>query len=234
MRIAICEDTSSMTQRLSDAIGDWAASRKIQVDVLCYKSAEAFIMAWPDISFDLTFLDIQMKNMTGIELAEQIRKTDENMMLVFVTGHSQYVLKGYDVNALHYLIKPLSPAKLLPILDKAYTIWRSRQNAVFLVPVDSGLKKIPYGEIYYFTMFSHTAKIQTADNEYDIRKTAHELIESLPVYFIRCHRSYIVNLLKADCVYNGSILMTDGKTIPVSRKCSKEVSDAFIRLHMEL
>ena len=98
MRFAICEDDLSMQQRLSDAIADWAKSKKIQSDILCYPSAESFIMAWPDISFDLAFLDIQMKGMTGIELAEYIRKTDKNMLIVFVTSFSQYVLKGYDVN----------------------------------------------------------------------------------------------------------------------------------------
>lgn len=234
MRIAICEDNSGMSQRLSNVIDDWAASRKIQVNVICYSSAEAFLMAWPEISFDLTFLDIQMKTMTGVELAEHIRKIDEDMLLVFVTSYSQYVLRGYDVNALHYLIKPLSSTKLILILDKAYKIWHPRQNAVLLISVDSGQMKIPYMEVYYITMLSHTAKIKTSKNEYDVRKTAHELTEDLPVYFIRCHRSYIVNLLKADCVYKDSVLMMDGKMIPVSRKNSKEVSDMFIKLHMEM
>ena len=233
MRFAICEDDLSMQQRLSDAVADWAKSKKIQADILCYTSAESFIMAWPDISFDLAFLDIQMKGMTGIELAEYIRKTDKNMLIVFVTSFSQYVLKGYDVNALHYLIKPLSQAKLLPILDKAYTIWSSRQNAVILVANGNGQMKLPYNDIFCISMLSHTAKIQTEDDTYEQRRTADELTDILPWYFIRCHRSYIVNLFKVDCVYKESLLLSNGNSLPISRNNSKMVNDAFVKLHTE-
>jgi DNA-binding LytR/AlgR family response regulator len=233
MRFAICEDDIDMQLRLSDAIIDWAKSKRIQVDVLRYASAEAFMMIWPDLSFDIIFMDIKMRGMSGIELAEYIRKTDKNMLIVFVTSFSQYVLKGYDVNALHYLIKPLSRAKLLPILDKAYTIWDSRQNAVLLVSNGSGLVKLPMNDIYYISMLSHIAKIITEYNTYDMRKTAEELSDTLPWYFVRCHRSHLVNLFKVDCVYKGSLLLSSGKRLSISRNNSKMVNDAFVRLHTE-
>jgi two-component SAPR family response regulator len=143
VRIAICDDDTNMQQRLTDVIEDWAAARKVETAIFRYPSAEAFIAAWPeDVLFDLVFLDIQMKSMSGIELAHYIRKTDKNMMIVFVTSFSQYSLKGYDVNALHYLIKPLSPAKLLPIMDKAYTIWNSRREAMVVVSNENAQMKL--------------------------------------------------------------------------------------------
>jgi DNA-binding LytR/AlgR family response regulator len=231
MRFAICEDEQGASERLTEAIEDWASARKVDADVVWYPSAEAFLLAWPDTTFDIAFLDIQMKSMTGIELAKYIRKTDANMMIVFVTSFSQYVLKGYDVNALHYLIKPLSQSKLLPILDKAYAIWRSQNNAVLLVSDGSGLVKLPLGEIYHISMLSHMASIQTAENTFEVRKTAEELSNLLPWHFIRCHRSYIVNLLKVDCVYKKHLVMSDGKQLPISRNASKAVNDTFVRLH---
>jgi DNA-binding LytR/AlgR family response regulator len=233
MRIAICEDQDAEQARLTNAIKDWASARKVQVDILCYSNAEAFIVAWPDMSFDLAFLDIQMKNMTGIQLADFIRQTDKNMLIVFVTSYSQYVLKGYDVNALHYLIKPLSSAKLLPILDKAHVIWRSRQRDVLLVANGTGQIKLPFGNIFYISMWSHIAEIHTDGDAYELRKTALELSNQLPSHFIRCHRSYIVNLLKADCVYKDSIMLSNGKKLPISRNNSKLVNDAFVRLYTE-
>jgi len=236
MRFVICEDDVNMQQRLSDVIEDWAKSHKIQIDVLCYPNAESFMMVWPELSFDLAFLDIQMKGatgMTGIDLAEYIRKSDKTMMIVFVTSFSQYVLKGYDVNALHYLIKPLSQAKLLPILDKARMIWSSRQNAALLVSNGNGILKLLYDDIYCISMLAHIASVQTENGVYELRKTAEELSDQLPHYFIRCHRSYIVNLLKVDCVYKSSLLLSNGKGLPISRNRSKAVNDAFIKLHTE-
>jgi len=189
-------------------------------------------MAWPELSFDVAFLDIKMQQMTGIELADTIRKIDNNMIIVFTTSFSQYALRGYDVNALHYLIKPVSPAKLLPILDKARMIWRSRRDSFLLVSDGAGQLKLPYGDIYYISVLSHTMSINTGSAVYEMRKTLGELMEILPSYFIRIHRSFIVNLFKVDCIYKDSLLLTNAAKLPVSRNNSKDVNDAFIRLHI--
>jgi len=231
MRIAICDDEPKMQECIEEAIKDWANSHKYQMDILKYPDAESFLFVWPNISFDLAFLDIKMKTMDGVELAEHIRRTDKDMMIVFVTSFKQYVLKGYDVNALHYLIKPLSVAKLLPILDRAHMVWNSYKKLALLVSDKNGQVKIMYNDIYYISMFSHMASIHTLDKSFKWRKTADELLELLPDYFVRCHRSYIVNLLKTDCVYKDSLLLSNGEKIPVSRNNSKKVNDTFTRLY---
>ena len=233
MRIAICEDAQAAMERLSDAVKDWAAARNISVDIMRYESAEAFVLAWPDITFDILFLDIQMKKMSGIELAEFIRKSDKNMLIVFVTSFEQYSLKGYDFNALHFLVKPLSPTKLIPILDKAYTVWRSREKDAFVIQDGNALIKLPFCDIIYISMFSHTAELITTDKTYKLRKTAAELEQMLPSHFVRCHRSYIINLLKTDRVYKDSVLLSNGARPPISRNNSKNINDAFVRLHTE-
>ena len=234
MRIAICEDRETEQKRLTDAIEDWAQARMLQVDIKSYTTAEQFLFSWPDeMAFDLAFLDIQMGKMTGVELAKKIRVYDKDLQIVFVTSFNQYVLDGYDVNALHYLIKPLSNAKLIPILDKANVVWRSLRKDVLIVSnEESGKIKLPYGNILYICMADHTAEINTMDTVYEMRKTASELEAALPPYFIRCHRSYIVNLLKTDCVYKDSLMLANDKVLPISRNNSKKVNDAFLRMYM--
>lgn len=232
MRIAICEDVVQQQEHLTVAIKDWAGVRKVNVDILCYNSAEEFMFAWPDIFFDLIFLDIQMKNIDGIELAETIRKTDANMLIVFVTSFKEYVLRGYDINALHYLIKPVSPTTLLPVLDRAHTIVRSRNDDIMLLNNDSGKVKVPFADINYIAITSHTARVHTDKETFEKRITMSELQDLLPDYFVRNHRSYIVNLFKADCVYKESLLLSTGKELPISRKNTKSVNDAFVRLHI--
>ncbi|MCL1994784.1 MAG: LytTR family DNA-binding domain-containing protein [Defluviitaleaceae bacterium] len=233
MRIAICEDNEKEQQRLSAAILDWAEARKLNIEIKCYYNADQFLFAWPDVAFDLIFLDINMGDMSGIELAKKIREHDKNVLIVFVTSFSQYVLEGYDVNALHYLIKPLSVTKLIPILDKANVVWSSLRKDMLIVSNDSGRIKLPYGNIYYISMVGHIAEICTENDVYELRKTAAEFEALLPTYFIRCHRSYIVNLLKADCVYKDSLSLSNEKTLPISRRNTKRVNDAFLRLFME-
>jgi DNA-binding LytR/AlgR family response regulator len=231
MRIAICEDNEEMQECLKKNIDDWSTAHKYSITISCYSDAEAFEMEWPDIRFDLIFLDIQLKDMTGIELAELIRKTDNNMLIIFLTSHTQYALKSYDVSAFHYLIKPLSSTKLLPILDKAYSIWQSNHMASITVAVDSGQKKLLLNDIIYIEKNSHIATIRTHDKLYEVRKTLDQFEQLLPNHFARCHRSYIVNINKIDCLYRESLLLPDGTEIPVSRNKMKTVRDAFMHLY---
>ena len=223
-----------MRSRLKAFVENWAGERGVEVSILCYPSAEAFLMAWPDISFDLAFLDIQMKQMSGVELAEYIRSKDGVMLIVFITGHAQYAIKGYDVNALHYLVKPLSRAKLQPILDKALMAWRSRQDAFILVAggSDQGQTKVPYSSIFYISIALHNAKVHTESKTFEIRKTMKEFVNQLPPYFVRVHRSYIVNLFKVECMYRDTLILWGGAELPISKSNSKTANDAFLRLHI--
>jgi len=231
LRIAICEDETVAAETLTQAIQAWAAGKEaLDVCIRHYTSAEAFLMEWPETPFDLIFLDIQMKHMTGIELAAAIRKIDQSVSLTFLTSHRQFVLKGYDVGALQYLIKPLELPKLLPVLERAHTIWQAQRVKSFVVSSDSGLLKIAYDDIFYIAMLAHNAEVCTAAGRYVIRKSAKELAALLPSQFLRCHRSYFVNLFQIDCVYQDSLLLRSGEDIPVSRGSLKQVKDAFLRL----
>ena len=203
----------------------------VNASIMCFQNGESFLMTWPDSTFDLAFLDIEMNNMTGIELSEMIRRTDNHMQIVFITSHKQYALTGYDVNALHYLIKPASPAKILPILDKAYIMWKATKDMFILVPDSAGQRKLSLGKVLYISVQSHTAKLHTRDTIYEMRKSLNEFIDELPDNFIKIHRSYIVNIYEAECVYKDSILLSNAEKLPISRKNAKDVNDTFIRLH---
>lgn len=233
MRIVICEDNNEERKILENYIKIWADERKIIVDLLYYHNAEEFLFAWPDIVVDLIFLDIKMKNISGIKLAEKIRENDKNIIIIFTTNFSQYVLKGYDVDALHFLIKPLSLSKIISVLNKAYNIWYSCEKEIIIVTNNFGQVKLFCGSIYFVKMYSHIAELHTETEIFKIRKTSEELIKKLPSHFVRCHRSYIVNLLKVDCVYKNSVLLSTGEELPISRNNSKYVKDTFVRLFKE-
>lgn len=232
MNIAICEDNEKASKKLTDIIMDWADARRFEVNVKHFCNAESFLAIWPDISFDLAFLDIEMGNISGIHLSEIIRKTDKAMMLVFLTSHKQYSLEGYAVDALHYLIKPLSSAKLLPVLDKAHLLWANSHRDFLVISNSTEQYRLPFNDIYYISMMAHNAEISTIDKKHHIRMSAKELSEKLPPCFIRCHRSHIINLYKVDCVYKESVRLSNGIELPVSRNCIRQLKEAFYNLHM--
>lgn len=234
MRIAICEDNKSEREFMTEVIRDWANIKNIKIDILAFNDAESFLFSWPiDIIVDLIFIDIKMRGMTGIELAETIRRRDANILIVYVTNYDQFILKGYEVNALHYLVKPISAASLIPILDKAFTIWNSNENEAIIVKMKNkpGKLKIYCGNIYYIKMDSHMAEIHTDTIAFETRKSTEELLEVLPSHFKQCHRSYIVNIFKISCLYDKYILLGNKERLPLSRTYSKCIKDVFLHLN---
>lgn len=228
MHIAICDDDKNAQERLAEVIQDWADDRKAEVEFQYYDSAEMFLMSWPEVPCDLVFLDIKMKSMDGVQLAGSIRKKDKNIMIVFVTSFRQYSLCGYNVEALNYLIKPVSAVKLLPTLDKAYMIYNSRRNSFVITAKGKDLCKVFLDDIYCISMSAHYAEVFTADESYTIRKTVKELGEMLPEYFVRCHRSHMVNVFKVERICGNSLVLYNQKELPLSRNNAKRVKDAFI------
>jgi DNA-binding LytR/AlgR family response regulator len=159
MHIAICEDEKEQASRIKALVAAWASENEIPVETRVFHSAEAFLFAWPEAAFDISILDIQMEGMSGLQLAEHIRKTDSAMSIVFLTGIAQFVLRGYDVGALHYLIKPANPAKLCAVLDKAHALWKARERDAIAVSCGGTEHSISLLSISYFSMASHYAEV---------------------------------------------------------------------------
>lgn len=120
MKIGIIEDEAVHMQILNRYIKNWGVERKENIQIKEYDSAESFLFAWDDEKdFDILFIDIQMKKMDGIKMAKLIRESDNNIALVFTTGVAEYISEGYEVEALHYLIKPIKEEKVVQCLERA-------------------------------------------------------------------------------------------------------------------
>ena len=119
MKKGIIEDEAVHMQILNRYIKNWGVERKENIQIKEYDSAESFLFAWDDEKdFDILFIDIQMKKMDGIKMAKRIRESDNNIALVFTTGVAEYISEGYEVEALHYLIKPIKEEKVVQCLDR--------------------------------------------------------------------------------------------------------------------
>ena len=230
VKIAICEDEPQHRKTVQTLLDKWAIDAHRKIDVSAFDNAEDLLVTWENVVFDILILDIEMKKMSGMELARTIRRIDDNVIIIFVTSHSSYSLEGYDVNPLHFLIKPLQEQIFYRVLDKAAAIYALKGGDALVINTDTGLVKILPDTIYYIAIYAHNAEVYVADASYKTRTTIKELSQTLPKHFIACHRSYIVNMFKVKCVFSDHMIMEDNTEIPVSRGQSKHVREFFIRL----
>jgi len=119
-RFAICDDAAADADYIKSLILEWNREAGHPLRIESYPSAEAFLFAYEDDdSVDVLFLDIEMKEMSGVELAGRLREMGAGLQIVFITGYMDYIEQGYDVEALHYLLKPVTGEKLRHVLERA-------------------------------------------------------------------------------------------------------------------
>jgi DNA-binding LytR/AlgR family response regulator len=229
MRIAICEDEDKYADQLIGYIYEWAKEKNILVEIFSHITAERFLYEWEDSEdYDMIFLDIQMGKMTGMELAKIIRRTNNDVAIVFATNKKEYVLKGYSVAAMQYLLKPVRKEDCFVCLNQVYK--SNKVKKYYLLNDLEKIFKLPHEDIIYIEMFSHNATMKTTKQEYTFRKTITKILEELnDDLFIRCHKSYIINLRHIEAVFKTDAEMSDGSKIPLSKNIVKEINERFIK-----
>lgn len=229
-KVALCEDEKILSDVQERICRDLLERLGIPYSLDVFDCGEALLAAFTQGNkrFDLFLLDIVMDRMDGMELARKVREADENAAIVFVTSHPGFALEGYDVKALHYLLKPLSSEKLENIILRDY---QARFQNLFLV-LESGTGKYraPVDEILFLETSGRKVDVTLTGRvlRYPGKLTA--LLSELPGNrFVRCHQGYAVNLTHVRELTKQSAIIVTGKEIPVSRTFAKEVQKAFAR-----
>ncbi|HBA50094.1 MAG TPA: DNA-binding response regulator [Lachnospiraceae bacterium] len=227
-RFAVCDDNPADADYVAGLIGEWNKTAGLPLKIEQYPSAEAFLFAYgDDNSFDVLFLDIEMGNMSGVELAKRLRQAGAGLQIIFITGYMEYIAEGYDVEALHYLIKPVTGGKLGAVLDRAVERLKIRENTLTLALAD-GVVRLSLYEIRYLEVQKNYVTIHAGD-EYSVKRTLNELEEELDESFYRIHRSYIVNLRFVKRISRAEVILKDGTALPLSRKLYDGLNQAVIR-----
>ena len=229
LKVAICDDEQNQIEYLSGVVSDWARKNRHIVEVKCYPSAKSFLFDYSEEKdFDILLLDIEMPEMNGVELAKTVRKENSTIQIVFITGYYEYFSDGFDVSALHYLIKPADERKLLPVLDRAVSNLNYRQRAVLLTS-PGGDVKVSLADICYVESENVHVAVHTTSGVYHSRISLAKFAEQLDETFIKVHRSYIVGLKYVKRISRTDITMLNGDIVPISRGMYDEVHSALIK-----
>ncbi|MCI8965983.1 MAG: response regulator transcription factor [Lachnospiraceae bacterium] len=232
MRIAICDDEEVQRLLLQRYVQEWALDSKVEVETRLFASGESFWFAWEDDrAYDLLVFDIEMGQLSGMELAAEIRRKDEDIPILFVTGYDSYMAQGFEVAALHYLLKPLRREKLFAVLDK-YNKMRLRRapEEKILFRSEEGPLSLPASKIWYIEAMAHQCVLYTEDTSHVLCSSIGEMARQLcsRKEFVRCHRSFLVNVRHISAIVKPELVLDDRRRIPVSRSAEKTVSQVFI------
>lgn len=228
MRIALVDDIASEREDLRKRLDIQLSRLSRDAEISDFGSGRAFLSAAGRERFDLVFLDIYMEKENGVDTARQLRTFDRDCLLVFTTTSSDHALEGFQVRAMHYLVKPYSDEDLAALLDEIARRLPVPDKYIEANAV-GGKVRVRFSEILYAEHYQHQIHIYTADGrETVIRRTFRDFVPSLSdERFFLCSRGVIVNLEYAADFDGTSFILNNGKKISVSRDLIKAARLAF-------
>ncbi|MGM9538950.1 MAG: LytR/AlgR family response regulator transcription factor [Candidatus Onthomonas sp.] len=215
MRVAIVDDSVQDAAQLSEYLTRFQSESGIMTETVSYSDARAFLSDC--CNWDLVILDIDMPGMNGVEAARLLRKTDSNVVLMFVTNMPQYTLCGYEVEAVDYVLKPVSyPDFALKLRKAGRYILRNRDERMSLHTAD-GVVSLSVREILYVESMLHYLVYHTVCQDYRVRGTMGAAEAELESHqFARCNASYLVNLRYVEAIEKEDVLVA-GVRLRMSR-----------------
>ena len=204
------------------------AQRRLAVQAERFESAQAFLFHYEEHKdYDVLLLDIEMPGMDGMSMARAIRRENEAVQIVFVTGYSDYIAEGYEVAALHYLMKPVSREKLFAVLNRALEK-RKREERCLNLELGGEMVRIPFYDIRYLDVRQNYVTIH-AKAEYTVKRSLNEFEKELDDRFFRAGRSLIINLKYIRRVTKTEVSLSDGTLLPLPRGAYEPLNRAIIK-----
>ena len=229
LKIGMCDDSASDISSMAGLVRKWAEGAGHRATLETFVSAEALAFQYPIcVDFQILLLDIEMGKMDGVTLAKRLRRANDDLQIIFVTGYSDYILEGYEVAALYYLLKPVHPEKLFKALDRAVERLRIDERRL-TISLGGEMVRLPISRIRYIDVQGNYSTIHAA-GEYTVKKTLGELAEALDERFLRVGRSFIINLNNVSRVTRAQVYLDDGSVLPLPRGAYDKINLAILRM----
>ena len=220
VRIAILEDDPADLAALKDCLERYAREQQQRFSIAAFSNPAAFLEQGQP-GFDLLFLDIDLPQMDGMQVARRLRETGSTVTLVFVTNLEQYAVSGYAVDALDFVVKPINYYRFSSMMRRALRHIAGRQARQVVIQSSGGITRLPVEELYYVEIRDHLLIYHTRQGNLTAWGKLSEVEAQLaPCDFARCSTSHLVNLRYVESV-SGNGVVVAGARLPVSQRRRK-------------
>lgn len=227
-KIAICDDEKSSAADAAELLEKYRQTHyKVEMSVDIFNTSLDLLGAIEKESYDIYLLDIYIDKMNGIEIAEAIRKIDENGQIIFMTSSNAFYKEAFRIHAVHYLEKPILEEDFFDAIDRVCV----KEEVRFLSFRESGqVHKIPVDEILYIESEDHYKRIVTEADSFFVRSTMQSLLQDLKEeYFHALGMKTIINLKRVLRINKDVITMEDGATFSVPRGTYRQLSELILK-----
>ncbi len=226
VRIAIVEDDKNYTEVLKKYIVRYERESNQTFQTIIFQDGEDILENY-SAEYDIILMDIEMQFKDGMSTAEEIRKADNEVVIIFITNMPQYAMKGYAVEALDYVLKPINYYAFSQRIDRALSRMKKRTSKFLSVAYKGKMRKMDVSEIYYIEVRNHDLIFHLKNEAFHTRGTMKEIEAELEKdSFFRCNKCYLVNMKYVNAIEENTVLVgTDH--VQVSRARKKEFLDVL-------
>lgn len=229
MKIGICDDDVNFLKRMTKYIKQYEKENCKEFKIIQFTSEDKLVeYLKKDSEIDILFLDVLLCQENGIDIAKEIRRTNHKVRIIFISACEKFAVKGYDVNAEGYMLKPFGYLDFADKMNGLMTRIDTRSTEVFYDNTDKGKILIDVNDLIYIETYERNTKIHTREDTYISCKKMKEHERLLHTYaFCRCHASYIVNLSYVRSIDGLSLFLKDGTEIQISKSRRGKFMEAF-------
>jgi len=223
MNIAVCEDISADSGVLCDMISDYCKTHCYDSAMSSFKTGEALLAAVTPGAFDIYFLDIYLPGISGVEVARKIREIDKDCFLVFVTISKDFMAEGFEVSASSYIVKPITREAIELAMHNCRMVFE-RSSRMIDIPYEGKSLMVSLADLYYVEVYDKESVFHMKRGKIKTRlslKSVSERLGGSP--FLRCHRSYIINMNYVEDMREENFVMRNGDLVPIRKNGRKEV-----------
>ncbi len=207
IRVALVEDDENYRREFVDYLHQYEKESGQSFRISVFTDGDEITESYK-ADYDLILMDIAMEFMDGMTAAEEIRKLDSEVVIIFITNMPQYVMKGYSVDALDFVLKPVNYYAFTQRIERAISRMDNRKKSYLFVPIKSGIQKLDVSRLLYVEVQDHNLVYHTKDEQILTRGTLSDVEQKLdPHQFFRCNKCYLVNLEYVDRIQNNDIVL---------------------------